>query len=349
MIQGEHGIGKTHLLDELRAHFELDGAAVMAVRAVEADQEQPGSVLLGLARGGLLSLKGIRAARPQALATFAAADPEWREAYGHLSEKPVAPARALVEILQVGLEEQPAVMVIDDAQWADGESLAALDLVLRDLARCPLLVVVAATLEPARPELDALHSALNGDTPGTSVVLNTLTTTDLRTLARWWFPRYTENDLERVCRRIATDSAGIPLLAAELFRAVAAGLDLSGTTQTWPSPFRTLDHSLPTDLPDAVVAAIRVRFRRLSPAAQEVVAHASILDQRFEVEPMGRLLEQPAATITPALDELEWSRWLVSDARGYTFAARIMKDVVARDMLTEGQRRRIKEKIQRTR
>jgi len=345
MIQGESGIGKTHLLDEMRSHFELDGAAVLAVRAVDSEQQQAESVILGLARGGLLTLKGIRAARPDALASFAAADPQWRETYGHITAKPLPIARALVEVLQVGLEEQPAVLVVDDAQWADPESLEALDLVLRDLARCPLLVIVAATAEPARAELDALHSSIGGDIPGASVALNTLTSTDLRTLARWWFPTYTDTALERVSRRIATDSAGIPLLAAELFRAVAAGLDLAGTAQTWPSPFRTLDHSLPTDLPGAVTAAIRVRFRRLSQPAQQVTGYASVLDGRFDAELMGRLLDQPASALVPALDELEWSRWLVSDARGYTFAARLMKDVVAQDMLTEGQRRRIREKI----
>ncbi|MEP7326690.1 MAG: AAA family ATPase [Gemmatimonadota bacterium] len=345
MIQGEPGIGKTHLLDELGTRFELDGAAVLAVRAVEADQQQPESLLFGLARGGLLAMKGIRASRPEALVAFAGADPQWQETYGHITATPISSARALVEILQVGLEEQPAVLVLDDAQWADRDSLEALDLVLRDLARSPLLVIVAATPEPARTELDALQASVGRNIPGGSVTLGALSSADLRTLARWWFPRYTDPQLERLCRRVATDSAGIPLLAAELFRAVAAGLDLAGTAQTWPSPFRTLDHSLPADLPAAVVAAIRVRFRRLSQLAQLVTGYASVLDRRFDAELMGRFLDQPGSALVAALDELEWTRWLVSDARGYSFGARIMRDVVAQDMLTEGQRRRIRERV----
>ena len=44
-----------------------------------------------------------------------------------------------------------------------------------------------------------------------------------------------------------------------------------------------------------------------------------------------------------ALDELEWNRWLMADARGYAFVAGIVREVVARDMLTEGQRQRIEE------
>jgi hypothetical protein len=76
---------------------------------------------------------------------------------------------------------------------------------------------------------------------------------------------------------VATDSAGLPLLAVELLRAVALGLDLGTIAGAWPEPLRTLDQSLPGDLPDAVVAAIRVAFRRLSPEAQRVLVSAAVL------------------------------------------------------------------------
>jgi DNA-binding GntR family transcriptional regulator len=44
-----------------------------------------------------------------------------------------------------------------------------------------------------------------------------------------------------------------------------------------------------------------------------------------------------------ALDELEWQGWLVVEPRGYAFVARIVRDVIDRDMVTEGQRRRIRD------
>jgi hypothetical protein len=40
------------------------------------------------------------------------------------------------------------------------------------------------------------------------------------------------------------------------------------------------------------------------------------------------------------LDVLEWERWLVPDALGYSFVARVPRDIVAQDMATEGQRQR---------
>ena len=50
-----------------------------------------------------------------------------------------------------------------------------------------------------------------------------------------------------------------------------------------------------------------------------------------------------AQRLTDALDEAEWQRWVAADARGYSFVARVVRDCIAREMLTEGQRRRVLE------
>jgi hypothetical protein len=39
---------------------------------------------------------------------------------------------------------------------------------------------------------------------------------------------------------------------------------------------------------------------------------------------------------------------MVSEPRGYSFVARVVRQVVARDMLTPGQRRRILERLGRS-
>jgi hypothetical protein len=78
-----------------------------------------------------------------------------------------------------------------------------------------------------------------------------------------------------------------------------------------------------------------------------VLAAASILDPRVAPELLSRAADLPIEEVTSALDELEWSRWLLVDARGYAFVAGIVRDVVARDMLTPGQRQRIAERRKR--
>ena len=122
------------------------------------------------------------------------------------------------------------------------------------------------------------------------------------------------------------------------------GLDLRGDASAWPDPYKTLDQTLPGDLPDTVLAAIRVDFRRLTPPAQRALSAAAVAGRSGLTSgcwpgSWARQLEE----VAKALDELEWHRWLVYDPRGYTFVARIVRQVIAQDMLTPGQRQRVLE------
>lgn len=342
LIEGDPGLGKTRLLEEVLARARLDGAAVTAVAAVPADREQPNSGILGLARGGLLEAKGLGGAQPGALAAFAAELPEWAERFGaRVRGAPAQPlGRALSEALRAVTEERAVVVAGDGAHQLDTVSLEALAGVARDLAALPILLVL--TTEPhGRAGLDALWSRIGRDVAGATISLSPLNESEVRALARWALPAYTEPELDRVTRRVAADSAGLPLLAVELLHAIAVGLDLGTVTGAWPQPFRTLSQTLPGDLPGAVVAAIRVGFRRLSDPAQRCLSAAAVLEQRVPAERIGRGAGLAAETLDRALDELEWQRWLTADARGYSFLARIVQDVVARDMVSPGQRQRI--------
>src|SRR5439155_693014 len=119
-------------------------------------------------------------------------------------------------------------------------------------------------------------------------------------------PQYNELELDRLARRVGTDSAGIPLLAVELLHAVAMGLDLRETKGAWPEPFKTLDQTLPGELPDAVVAAIRIGFRRLTPEAQRALAVAAVVGGRVSRGTLGRGAGLRGEGLDAALDVLEW-------------------------------------------
>ena len=62
---------------------------------------------------------------------------------------------------------------------------------------------------------------------------------------------------------------------------------------------------------------------------------------RVAEETLAKATALKADALTASLDELEWQRWLSAEPRGYSFVARVVRDVVARDMLTPGQRQRI--------
>ncbi|HEX6106787.1 MAG TPA: hypothetical protein VFZ26_14460, partial [Gemmatimonadales bacterium] len=251
--------------------------------------------------------------------------------------------RAFVEVLRAAAEEKPVTLAVDDAQWLDPDSALALGVALRDLVAAPLTLVLAMAPFPQRPDLDELRTRIGRGFDGDAVRLRALDRAALRALAERVLAGYDPVALDRVVRRVATDSAGVPLLAVGLLQAVALGLDLGTISATWPEPLRTLDQSLPGDLPDAVVAAIRIAARRLSPAAQQVLMAAAVLGDLTTPLLLERALGMAPEEIARALDELEWHRWLLAEPRGYSFVARILRQVVEREMLTPGQRRRILE------
>ena len=343
VILGDAGTGKTRLADELAERARLEGAVIAAARAVGADLEEDWSGLLALADGGLLDAPGVPIAPPAAVGALAARLPAWAERFpGARAEGAAQPGRAFRDVVRAACAEQPVVLLVYDAQWLDRESLQALRALLRDLAKHPVFVLWTAMGHPPRAELDDLRSHLGRDVPGATISLQPLAREDLLALARWALPAYEAPALERVTRRVATDSASLPLLAVELLDAIAAGLDLGHVGGAWPEPLRTLEQTMPGDFPDAVVGAIRVNFRRLPPEARNVLEALAAIGERVPAAALGRATGLEAVALHSALDELEWQRWVTSDARGYAFMARVVGTIVGRDMITPGQSERLR-------
>ena len=342
VLQGDPGMGRTRLVEELALRARLDGATVVLARGTPADRAEPWSGVFALAAGGLLEAPGIAATASEALAPFAARLDEWGDRFpGARRAAAPGPGPAFGAIVRTAATEQLLVLIVDDAHCLDAETLTALRALARDAARASLLLLLTVTTAPAREEIDQLVAVLGRDVPGGIIALEPLSGDALRALARWAMPAWSDEDINRLARRVAVDSAGLPLLAVELLHAVALGLDLEGTPAAWPQPQRTLDQTLPGDIPATVVAAIRIGYRRLSRDAQTALAAAAVLGDRTEPSRLADATGLAPDALAAALDEAEWQRWIIADGRGYSFVARIARDVVARDMLTEGQRRRI--------
>jgi DNA-binding SARP family transcriptional activator len=320
IVYGESGSGKTRIGEEVGTRARLEGAAVRHVRCVPGDRERPGTTLSALSHDGL-----------------SAAD----EATTPLDD----PAGTLAGLARSATTTQPVLLWVDGAEHADADSVTALPTILRDCAGLPVSILLSAATHPQRDEIDYLRARIGRDMDGLVLTLEPLGPDALEELAREVFPDLDGEAIRRLTRRIQLDSAGLPLLAVELLTAVSLGLDLEDVGGAWPRPFQTMEQTYPGDLPDSVVAAIRIGFRRLSRPAQSVLAAASVLDDRCDADLVGVATGLEGEALFDALDELEWNRWLVADQRGYEFVARIVRDVVARDMLTSGQRRRIQEAV----
>lgn len=325
LVTGEPGAGRSRFVEEIAARARLAGARAVIVRAVEGDAAHDGSTLDALIAALRTAPAAVRAATP-ALPENAAA------------------ARAgdvLAAVLRDECRQQPVLLTIDDAHLADRASLLELERCVRTIARDRLLVLLTRSTFPHRPELDAVAARLGRDVAGTSITLEPLSGKPLCALIRWAMPAYGEDAVDRLARRLLAETAGLPLLVIELLHAIALGLELGDDVEPWPNPLRTMEHTLPADAPESITAAIRVGFRRLSPAAQRGLAALSLLGERVAADALAAATELDDASLAIALDELEWQRWIVADPRGFGFTARIARTIVARDLITGGERLRI--------
>lgn len=343
LIEAVAGGGKTRLADEVMSRAALEGGVWVATRIVPDDQRHELSGVVALARGGLVNAPGVAALPASSVAAIAREAGEWAEHFpAALRETGGKPLGAAVcEAVAAAAAEQPVLLVLDDAQWLDDATLGVLEAMARDLAKAPVLILLTSTPEPTTPRLTALRAAIGRDAPGAVVRLPGFDDAALQALVRWAFPRFSAEQVSRLSRRLAADSAGNPLLAVEVCQAIAQGLDVTTTSGAWPKPLETLDQTMPGDLPETIVAAIRVGFSTLSAAAASALKATAVLGERMPAERVGRAARLEGTALDSALDELEWRRWLVADARGYSFVARIVREVVNRDMVLEGERQRI--------
>jgi DNA-binding SARP family transcriptional activator len=341
VVTGDAGAGKTRLVEEVEARARLAGTTVVKMRAVPADTDTPGAGLVPLARGGLLDAAGISAAPPEALAALSARIIEWAERFPARGGEPLPLDAAVSEIVRAALAEQPVMLIVDDAQWLDRSTADALRSMLRDCASLPCIVMVAAVTHPPHPVFDALRADIGRDVEGVAVRAAPLGRESLELLAGWAMPAYSADDRARLARRLVADTAGLPVLVVEILHALALGLDLGTADGAWPEPQRTLDQTMPGDLPDAIVAAIRTGFRGLSVDGQQILRAAAVADRPVDGARLGRAVDLAGDALACALDETEWQRWLQASPRGYDFVARILGEVIARDMMTDGQRQRL--------
>ena len=133
-LVGEAGIGKTALLDD--AAERAAGMRVLRARGIESEAQIPFGALLELLRPALAMLDRIP--EPQAVALEGALALR----RGPAQER-FAVGAATLSLLAAYAEEEPVVILVDDAHWLDGSSAQALLFAFRRLVADPIAVLIA--------------------------------------------------------------------------------------------------------------------------------------------------------------------------------------------------------------
>lgn len=306
LVEGEAGIGKTRLVEELVAWATRQGVHAATAGCYAAAQALAyAPVAAWLRARPLLPLEPVwlsEVARllPELLARHPSLPPP-----GPLAEEWQRQRLydALVRAILAG--GQPLLLVIEDVQWCDPDSLHWLHHLLRSEPQARLLVAGTLRLGEPTPSaaLASLVASLRQDGRLVQIALGPLDQAQTAALAAHAAGR----DLAPgEAGQLYRDTEGNPLFVVEAVRAHALRADAPGS-----GPSRAAAVA-PGALPPKVQAVLAARLMALSPAARELLEVAATVGREFTFDVLRRASPSSEDALVSALDEL-WQRRIVRE------------------------------------
>ena len=337
LLRGEPGIGKSRLVEELRAHAAdtphvevtwscgptftrsalhpiieqlARGAAFERGDSAEVRRDKLGRLLVqydateAASHAVLADMLGIPAASDTPI-----------EAMKPLRRKQVI-LDTLIGMLDRWASSKPALLILEDAHWADPTTLELIERVIKESAGRPRLILVTARPDHEPPWLD--------DRDVVCVNLD----------------RLDRGDAERICaslgagellpevtmRQIVARCDGIPLFLEEMTKSVLEA------TAAVPARDGLRTAAIPVSVQDSLVA----RLDRLGPA-RRIANLGAAIGRRFSYELLAAVAAEPEPALRQSLRDLTLSGLVDSDglppASSYLFKHALIRDAAHESLL----------------
>jgi class 3 adenylate cyclase/tetratricopeptide (TPR) repeat protein len=289
-VRGEAGIGKTRLVEEFQAAARRAGFVCHTGLVLDFGAGTGQDAIRSLVRS-LLRIEpggGSDRAAVQAAAEWAVADGlvaaerrvylndlldlpqpvELRALYDAMdsSTRARGTRETVAELIARVSAERPLLLVIEDVHWADRPTLDHLATLTETAAEHPAVLVMTSRVEG--DPLDDAWRSHTGRSPLVTIDLGPLRPQEAEILAGAYFMAHAE-----LARRCVERAAGNPLFLEQLLRHA--------------------EESAESGVPGSVQSLVQARMDRLNPPDKLALQAASVLGQRFDLDMLGALLEQP--------------------------------------------------------
>lgn len=326
LVTGEPGIGKSRLALELSRRIRAAGHVVASARAYEAAGRLPWGPVVDLLRSDALR-SHIETLDPVWRAELARLLPELRDASQspapHQLGDPAQRYRLFDAVSRAILAgDRPRLLIIDDLQWCDTETIELIGFVIRSGKTAPVLIVGTVRWEEIPPQhpLVGLVDALGHDQAVTTVPLDRLDEATTATLAA---RLRAEDTIDRkLAARLWRETEGNPLFVIEALR---AGISSDGSQAVLTPTMR---------------AVLRARLGQLTDGARRLAEVAAVVGRPFSVGLLVSATGIDEPELVDHLDEL-WRRRIIRDqGPTYDFSHDKLR-AVALEMISPARRRRL--------
>ncbi|WP_163999654.1 protein kinase domain-containing protein [Pyxidicoccus caerfyrddinensis] len=349
VVEGESGGGKSRLLEEFSARALQHRAWVLQGQALDQAAQRPFQLFAGVASGIATAMKerpalaqllrerlagqeaGLCTVLPQLEPALCPMPQSTAQGLGPESLGESRSIWALTALLgALGTEDEPAVVILDDCQWADELTLRALEgwSLARRQARGRVLVVVSFRSE----DISSTH-VLRRLAPTAHLRLSAFGPADVTRLAESMAGALPHEATDLVTRL----SEGNPFMAS----AVLHGLVEDGVLVPGPDGWQVQAEAMAHARSSRQAATFLVRrLRLLPPDALRLMSVGAILGKAFDLGRMAALAGNTPADVVRALDEPRRRHMLWADGSRYTFVHDKLREVLL-DMLTPQERREL--------
>ena len=341
LIEGEPGIGKSRLLREVARYAHAQDLPTLATNCYEIERAMPYQPVIDLVTRAFerVSPATLHSLAPVSLAELAALVPEIGERFPDLPQlsndfpeaRQARLSRAVDQLLEASRDGRPAVLMVDDIQWADDASLQVLHYLARHAVQRPVLVIYAYR-----------DDAVDGDERFAQLVEGLRRDTDARRVP---LARLEYADIESLVAALADAKLDAPGLAERLHRETEGNpFFLMSILQSLSEGETRLDprtSSTPGLLPDALRAAVRVRLAHVPKTIRPLLETAAVIGRRFDFDTLLEVTREPEASLLDAVEALVRRHLLREEPEGgvYDFSHDKLREVVYRDI--GGARRRL--------
>ena len=327
LVTGEPGIGKSRLALELGRRVRAGGNMVASARAYEVAGRLPWGPVVDLLRSDALR-SHIDTLDPVWRAELARLLPELpdaaRSSSGPSQSGDLAQRYRLFDAVSRAIlaGDRPRLLIIDDLQWCDAETIELIGFVVRSGKTAPVLIVGTVRWEeiPRHHPLVGLVDALGHDQTVTTVPLERLDEVTTATLAA----RLRAEDTidPQLATRIWRETEGNPLFVIEALR---AGISPEGSQAVLTPTMR---------------AVLRARLAELTDGARRVAEVAAVIGRPFPVGLMVSATGTDEREIVDHIDEL-WRRRIIREqGLAYDFSHDKLR-AVALEMVSPARRRQL--------